>query len=739
MSVVGAVVVFGGLAAWLTTTSSANFATTRGATGSLSTSSSYTCDLYGTAVKGVQKGTATLSSGSAGPVTITATPAITAVDTTKAFLLFTASSPGNGGAPGPIEIRGRISGATSLEFVRESAEASPVTVTVAWSVVEYECGVSVQRGSTAISALTTNVGISAVGSIARTFVTWSKTALNTENFWNNNDTAVAELTSTTNLQIRTVSAPPGHVVYWQVVEFTLPGAASVQRGVSTAFNDLSTTSSPIALGSAVDLSTSFVLVDAVSRADETNSAAKVVSGALTGTTTLTLRRGTATDVVDEIAWQVVSLADGSLVQRASPTTTSTSATTTFTPLDPARTSVITGTQFGGGQGGARILAAATNPAAGMPSLTTTATTVTLTRGTSAQNAVAEIQRIEWGGPSSTWSTAYGLRQRIGITATNTNGLPSGYSISFTFDHAAAVSSGFSLASGDDVRVARFDGTSWTQLDRVLSPSSAWNSSTTTVWFSTQAAVTASDNTTLATDGSYWLYYGNKSATGPPATAANVYLFADDFESGSLSNWSQIVGSGFFTVSTDRAHAGSKSLKFGTTASSWRELKAIATASGGMSVDAYWYLATPYTSDQVSMFARDATTSGTSIVGHTTGFANLGAGYGWNIASFNGGTSSFAEQKNAAGQSVTADAWQQITLQMQPATDTSTPNAIRVLRNGAALNPTSGWQSVTPVTASGTIGLASYVSSAGGVYVDDVTYRLLRVPEPSAALGQAARN
>ena len=77
----------------------------------------------------------------------------------------------------------------------------------------------------------------------------------------------------------------------------------------------------------------------------------------------------------------------------------------------------------------------------------------------------------------------------------------------------------------------WNGSAWTELDRVLDDSSAWNSPTTTLWFKTQAAIAAGTRNTA-----YFLYYGNAGASGPPATKSNVYVMADGFENG-LTNWS----------------------------------------------------------------------------------------------------------------------------------------------------------------------------------------------------------
>lgn len=130
-----------------------------------------------------------------------------------------------------------------------------------------------------------------------------------------------------------------------------------------------------------------------------------------------------------------------------------------------------------------------------------------------------------------WDANYS--HRLGITLQAGSALPTSYSVSVTFDHAAAVSAGASLSNGDDVRIARWNGSSWTELDRIVDPAAGWNSATTKIWFRTQTAISAG-----AIDSSYYLYYGNGSASSPPSTGSNVFVFYDDFNGGALngSNW-----------------------------------------------------------------------------------------------------------------------------------------------------------------------------------------------------------
>ncbi len=128
-----------------------------------------------------------------------------------------------------------------------------------------------------------------------------------------------------------------------------------------------------------------------------------------------------------------------------------------------------------------------------------------------------------------WSANYDYREPISVTAATGNAVAAGYAVRVAFNHAALVAAGKSLASGDDVRVRYWNGSAMVELDRVLDPTSAWNTATTTLWFPLQAAIAAN-----ATDANYYLYYGNLSDANPPAYGPNVFL---DYQDGTaLDGW-----------------------------------------------------------------------------------------------------------------------------------------------------------------------------------------------------------
>jgi outer membrane protein assembly factor BamB len=103
----------------------------------------------------------------------------------------------------------------------------------------------------------------------------------------------------------------------------------------------------------------------------------------------------------------------------------------------------------------------------------------------------------------------------------------GYSAVITgFNTAALVTAGKMLANCNDLRVARFAANTWTQLDRQVI---SCNTTTTTIWFKLQADIAANGS-----DTSYSLFYGNASATAPPANLNNVFLYTDNFDADTVN-------------------------------------------------------------------------------------------------------------------------------------------------------------------------------------------------------------
>jgi len=150
-------------------------------------------------------------------------------------------------------------------------------------------------------------------------------------------------------------------------------------------------------------------------------------------------------------------------------------------------------------------------------------------GTGAQPTVQYSLNALTGNLEYRWSANWDYRAQVAVRAQTA--APSGYAVALALNHAALVAAGKSLASGDDVRVRYWNGSSMVELDRVLDPTSAWNAAATVIWFRLQAPVGAG-----VTDRNYYVFYGNMADANPPAYGPNVFL---DYQDGTvLDGWTR---------------------------------------------------------------------------------------------------------------------------------------------------------------------------------------------------------
>jgi hypothetical protein len=331
--------------------------------------------------------TGTTFSTSAGTVTVP----ITSVDTTRSFLVFQMRSSSN--RPVASYFRGRLESATSVEFVRATDEPMPARVDIRWYVVSFASGVRVQRGEVAQTASTINVPIAAVAAVNQAFVLWSKSADAADQTWGLNDPVLAELTSTTNLQIRVDGSNAGHTIAWQVVEFTNTADINVQKG-SIATMTGATTSVNATLGTAVDPSRTFLLVGFRAGTSSAGVGGRMLRAQLVNSTTITIDRSIAggPDNLTEISWQAIELRDGSQVQRGSENFAAGVAQKVVNlaaPVDPRRSIAFAAVQSGGGQSMGRTPYNA-DDIIGVGSTTTALTTTQLTLDRNSTLATTDV-------------------------------------------------------------------------------------------------------------------------------------------------------------------------------------------------------------------------------------------------------------------------------------------------------------------------------------------------------------
>lgn len=357
--------------------------------------------------------TAQFRSRQSGTITSTAfgttTATIAAVDPTKAFVIATMRS--NSTFPSNSMAGVQLASPTTVEVVRPASTNANAALTVQFEVVEYSCGVRVQRGVTAqrTDATPTDVALAPLGATDRAFTLFTKPAPVGPDF-DADEPMAASITSTTNLQFRS-SRGSGENIYWQVVEFLNDADIDVQRGSSAITGKA--TSATATLPASVDMARTFVTASGrVPVAEAGTSYAdlgrRMFTTTLASGSTITFQRGVGgggpEDALTEIAWEAVTLHDGSAVVRGPVNLASGSTSATNVPLpravDLRRAVVFSGTQMAAGQSLGRT-AYISNDILGVTSFVptlTSATTLRVDRGSGAASADVELQLVEFGRP-----------------------------------------------------------------------------------------------------------------------------------------------------------------------------------------------------------------------------------------------------------------------------------------------------------------------------------------------------
>lgn len=208
-----------------------------------------------------------------------------------------------------------LTGPTTLTITAGAANANN---TVQWYVVEFFSGVTVQSGETNFAAnggtsLTNNEPLTAVN-LGQTFVLTSERMASTSQNQDERWTTTATLTSNTNLELQRADNGTAITVAWQVIQMT---GATVQAGTTAiTSNNFST---PVTLGTAVNPVGSFLVFTRRGRTNVNGRESNYQTrGELTNATTLTFTRTANPNQANrsvDISWFVVSLTDGTTVQR----------------------------------------------------------------------------------------------------------------------------------------------------------------------------------------------------------------------------------------------------------------------------------------------------------------------------------------------------------------------------------------------------------------------------------------
>ena len=326
-------------------------------------------------VQSVTSGTASL------PNSATATQvALTGVDISKAFVLCSTRTANTTPdmALYTCDLNTGGAGGAARLTITPSAAPGNVTTRVQYYVVEFDAGVSVQRGTTTLNG-TSGAGLTQTPAISsvdctKSFVLTSVRSVNSNNNrdeqWKIRATlgsaAAPCTTTTTTLELARIEGAAENVtVAWQVVTYE---GASVQRGTSciggaaagctTNAGGTSGLSNRITLGTPVDTSKSFIVATSTAGSaiagveGEHLMRAEFVSTGTSVTGVQFARSQTVTTSNHQllISYEVVTLSDGSTVQTGTGTITGTNATGTATlsTVDTTRAAVFFSVSGGDG-------------------------------------------------------------------------------------------------------------------------------------------------------------------------------------------------------------------------------------------------------------------------------------------------------------------------------------------------------------------------------------------------------
>lgn len=476
-----------------------------------------TSDCFDARLAGVQSGQAVSTNDGVTAVTITA------VEPSTSFVTYSVRS--NSTKPGDAVVLGNLANATTVEFVRQTNTATPPPIVIEWSVVEYSCGVTVQRGSGNGNGTNSVVFPVAAVDPASSFVIGGSVGGRTDLGFAGDDSSIVELVGSDTVRFRNPGAlAAARLFSFQLVEFDNSGDVQTEVLTTTLAAGVSTTT--VALSQPVSLDATMLVSTFTTDALGDDMGRRMIRVRLLDENTVEIERASSPQAL-EVSVQVSQFLDGTTVQHGviDLLPSETSAMVSIAPLDPARSTVGSTVLLGSAaSGGSTDYSASLLPG---ESLVTArfddATTVTIDRTPSTSISSFGWQAITWGGPS--WADNDSpYRQRIDVDAAGVD-VPTGYTTPVSIDHAALTSSGLSSPSGNDLRLWRFDGTTWTELDRVLDENSSWNSVATTFWFQTQEAIAAAETI------SYWLYFGDASPAAPLDDPDNVWLLREGFESG----------------------------------------------------------------------------------------------------------------------------------------------------------------------------------------------------------------
>lgn len=311
-----------------------------------------------------------------------------------------------------------------------------------------------------------------------------------------------------------------------------------------------------------------------------------------------------------------------------------------------------------------------------------------------------------GGTDAGWAgLGWSHRRALVITAPVT--VPANYAVRLELDHASLVTSGDALASGDDVRVV-CNGAEQT---RVADTGHGWNTATTRVWFRVPRALTDGEESRDC-----FLYFGAPDAGTPPATANDVFLLYDGFESGTLDGWNQ-EAPGLWTVDGAQRHGGARAMHYPPDISARRELSATPALDAADMLLEAWFFFADGTQD-MALRTRVAP-------GNNAYEASHQGRQGWNLVRVIDGD--WQQLMPPAGYALQDAGWTRVGLAV-------TGEVGRIFVGDELITPVDGGFPLGRVFTSGNVGFNKYrVVDGGGVWIDDVVARPFVFPEPTVTV------
>ena len=330
-------------------------------------------------LKQIERGTSTFTGGS--PSSLVVTLGTTLTDTTNAIILFTVESTASNAKE--YNVAGRIISTTQIEFNRLAATLL-TTPTVEWQVIEFTQGITVQHIYQTLTALSTDIAITAVD-LAKTFpiVTVARLA----NPYGADDNILTEITTTTNVNCIAVNTTEVGVAI-QIVQID---DASVQKFATTygtgATKDITVTT--------ITENKTFWLFT-LGTTDVAFNPDNFMYLSYVNSTTIRFTRTDSSGINFDLVVYVVSLSSGITVQNIATTIASSgsSVSPTISTVTVANTALLLNGLTQRHASANTTTSDAGTTAFGLASLTTTAFTATRAESP-ATAATTNVQVLEW--------------------------------------------------------------------------------------------------------------------------------------------------------------------------------------------------------------------------------------------------------------------------------------------------------------------------------------------------------